>query len=486
MKANIACWPIATVAMIVIAVNVVFVCCRLMLPYPVSEWEAGLVNDAWRLATGLPVYRAPSEHATTMYGPAQMAVLAGLFDLLGPSLQAGRLLNIFAGLAAVLVLALSFARRNWLEIVVSVALLLSVNGWTGYYFVETRPDMVAVLWAVLGLLLLYRASEAANPAGEGGLAFVGSLLILTGAFFKQTMVVFVVVPLLAELLGRTAGRRYVVALLPPALALVAVAILRTSPSLWHFMVEVPSQYRIFPTGIFNGAKLLLGLPLFVLAVVHWLVTDARDNWRTPVARWLVVSAAIAIASSLPAYAKEGGTNNSLIPGLLAIGAFCTWRFSAALDLLNAPGRPWQLRLCAGMVLAVALFLHSLPSPAPLSAKMLKQGHGTLEYSALLEELRRLPGKVVSFDDPWMALKTKGYAGMVLVFEADAIGWNPARLKVLPEIETADYVVALRGIAVTGGPNWWPKEETLQAAGFVKADFPNVVSSVYQLWRRDRR
>lgn len=486
MRSNPACWPLALAAVFNIAANVLFVGHRLFLPYPVSPWEAGLVTEAWRMLHGLPVYGAVGEHATTMYGPLQTVLLAGIFEFTGETLLAGRLINTIAGIAVVLAIAVTVTRREWLALMVAVALLLSINGWTGYYFVETRPDLVSAAWTVAGLVVLYRGAVAPELRSQLVLTIVGSLLILTGAMFKQTALAFVGMPVVAQLFLLRFDRRLAIALIPPALGVIGVLALSLSPGLWHFMVKVPAQYRLYPTGYVDNALALLSLPLFIAALLHWLLTDARDNWHTPLVRWLLAGLVCAIGSALLAAAKDGASANTLIPALLAIGAFCSWRVGVALDLLRGD-RPLAFRLAAGTLLAALLLAHVFRSSGPLSAQMYNRGHGTAEYAAMIDAVRKLPGKVVSFDDPWIALKAKGYAGTTMVFEADAVKWDRNQTQALrKELTSADYVVTIRGGTVSGDPDWWLKEQVLYDSGFTPMEIPNVRSSVYQLWSRERR
>jgi len=489
--------PIDLVVLFIVIANAIFISYRLFLPYPVNPWEAGIVTDAWRMLQGDPIYAIGTDHATTVYGPLTTAVLALAFEFTGPTLELGRFMSAISGTAVVILLAAIFGNRDRLTFAVAVALLLAADSRTGYYFTETRPDMTYIFSTILALIVLYHSLESTKAAPRAVLTAAGCGLLMIAAMFKQTALAFVFVPMLAVLpqYGKMYFRKQLVfAAIPIAAGLVTVgAVWYLAPGLWYFMFEVVGQYKIpiLRTGRI-AIELVTSVPLFWLAMLHWLYTDARNDWRSPRIRWLMAAMACAIPTSLAGAARDGGAPNSLIPALLCIGAFCAWRAPVAIELLRDDKRPFSLRAVTGILLSVLLFAHAYPVPGALSSDAFK-GDGVADRSKVIAETRLLPGKVVCPDDPTIPLMAKGYAGRTALFEADPVYWDPSRSQAVEkEIQSADYVIAMRhglmpsGKAlVTAEVGWGSGDNVLIAAGFTKSRFRTISSPVYELWRRTR-
>jgi hypothetical protein len=366
-----------------------------------------------------------------------------------------------------------------------------------YYFSETRPDMDAIFFTTMALIAFYRAQEVAQGRMQILLRVTGSILLVTAVLFKQTAAVFMLVPALAQFL-RSGFRRQLLPALSPVFAVLAMfaAIRYSNPGLWHFIVEVPSQYhvpiaRIGPI----GTEFLISVPLFLFSVVHWLYTDAVDMRESPRTRWLLATLACAIPSGIIFFAKDGGAQNSLIPAILSVSAFCVWRAPFLFESLRNFSQPPLLRIAIGLLFGFMLFAHAYPTPGALSPVSLTAGHGTNERARIVDEARLLPGRVVCPDDPTIALDAKGYAGRTAVFEADASNlWHTDRIASLTkEFESADYVIVMRhGFLPNGqalvstvlGPG--TNDEALQASGFIKSQFESTSTPVYELWKRARR
>src|SRR5262249_33113969 len=357
--------------------------------------------------------------------------------------EAGRVVSAMSGIAVVLMIASLFGRSDRLTFLVAVALLLAANSRTGYYFTETRPDIASLFFATMALIVFYHGQESTTKARIALIA-AGSVLLIIAVMFKQTAAAFAFVPGLAMLAQfekfSLCERRFLFPMIPIGGVLVLlIGIWYLSPGLWHFMVEIPWQYRIYILRMARmGVELLTSFPLFVLAMTHWAFADAQDGWQLPRARWLMATLICAIPSWRAAFDKDGGGANSLIPAILAISSFCAWRVPVALALLRDNRRPLPLRVAMGMLLGILLFAHAYPVPEQqLGRKALRGGHGTTDRSSVVAEVSLLPGKVISPDDPTIALIAKGYAGRTAVFEADAVYWAPSQALVR-EIDSADF------------------------------------------------
>lgn len=489
--------PISIVIFFILIANVIFITFRLLLPYPASPWQAGIVTDAWRMLQGEAVYAVGTDHATHMYGPLVTVLLAQAFRFTGPVLYIGGLGSAISGIALVTILARVFGRGDRIACGVAAALLLAANTRTSNYFTETRPDLGSLLFAALALFVLYRGLESPSEKPRLALVLTGVSLLVVAVLFKQTAAVFMFTPALSMVGGRSGSssfrKRVSAAAMPIVGVLVVLGLMRQfAPGLWHFMVEVPAQYHIPALRAGRMAvELLTSLPLFLLALLHWLFTDALDTWQLPRVRWLLATLFCAIPASVVAFAKDGGSSNSLIPAFLSVGAFCAWRAPVALALLRDAARPLPLRTIGGVIFGFMLFAHVYPVPGALSKAGLKGGHGVNERALVIAEARSFTGKVVCPDDPTIPLMAKGYAGRTAVFEADAVYWDPARMQaVVQEISSADYVIVMRHGLLPGGNalvttnlDWGDKEHMLRSSGFIKSAFRTSSTPVYELWRR---
>ena len=417
--------PIGAITFFILIANAVFIGFRCLLPYPINPWEAGIVVDAWRALQGETIYAVGIDHATHMYGPLTTAFLAQAFEFTGPLLQLGRFVSAVSGIAIVVLLAKIFGRGHHLAFGVAAALLLAANSRSGNYFSETRPDMVSLFLALLALIVLYHGLESTRGGPRITFILAGCALLGVATLFKQTAAAFMFVPAFAMLskFGSLTLRNVVPALTPIAGVLAMFAAMwQFAPGMWHFVVEVPAQYHVSRLrAAWMALELLSTMPLFLIALLHWLFTDAPDTYKRPQARWLIATLICSVPTALLAFAKDGGDTNSLIPAILSMGAFCAWRTPLALALLGDAGRPLPARTAAGLLFGILLFSHAYPvsqarAPGELSQHALKRGLGLTDRALIIEEARLLAGKVVCPDDPTIPLMAKGYAGRTAVFE----------------------------------------------------------------------
>src|SRR5207253_100577 len=191
-----------------------------------------------------------------------------------------------------------------------------------------------------------------------------------GFFFKQTVSVFAAVPLVAlVLLGRRPIRSEVLLALVPLAAtggaILAVKVL--SPTVYHYIVEVPGAYTIdYPFAVKCAWEFLAESPLFLVLIGEWIVRDGGSLRKDPRVRWLMAVLAVAIPCSAVAFAKSRGAANSLLPALLAIMAFSALRLPRLVRHLENPASPLHARLMFGMLLALFLLITIFPHPGVLA------------------------------------------------------------------------------------------------------------------------
>ncbi len=316
----------------------------------------------------MPVYElAPDGHATHMYGALVPWVQGELFRWVGPNNVSGRVISLVSSLIMVTLLtaALRGGRSAW-YFALGWAALLGVNHRSGQYFAENRPDMTALLFGAMALFLLGFGQERRRPI----FVALGSVCLVVGFFFKQTVAIFAVVPLIALVLRckRTTRLEVLLALVPLAVATAVIFGLKVwSPTVYHYMVEVPGAYRVnWPRAVKFLWELLLDSPLFLLVFGEWLVFGARSLQADPRVRWLLAVLAVAIPFSAVSHAKVGGWPNCLLPALLAMMAFCVLRLPALFRRVeNAPAAaPRGLRVCDVSGTHPAHDHVSAPDPCP--------------------------------------------------------------------------------------------------------------------------
>lgn len=486
---------LTSVAIVVASVASLII--RATLPYPINVWEAGLLTDAARMAQGLRVYDPAIEHATTMYSPLTTIVLSEIYKVFGFGLQAGRWLNVVAASISLVMILAWFARPRFADISIALAFLLAGHTRAAAYFAESRPDMTAILLILPSLWLVYRGLELARGAAQVAWVAAGSLVLAAAVFTKQTALAYAAIAPVVVLLSDRSPRRFLLSLLPFVPAIVAMAVTwKYFPGVWRYMIEVPSQYGV-PLANLRQQIVELGgaAPLFLMALVQWLLTDAAADMKRPRIRWLMVFIACACGSGCIAAAKEGAYFNSLIPAFLGMGAFCAWRIPVLLGLLARTDIAWTARSVAAATLAFLLVIFVTPNFDLFRIRGQFVGLGDASRPLVIAEARELPGKVVSPDDPTLALMAKGYAGRSAVFQADLVRWVPTRIEpLIEEIALADWVILMTAVHVVPGKptnpvliglDWWPREDVLHRLGFKRVAFKSTSDPLYQLWRKEK-
>ena len=451
---------------------------RLDAPYPLSPWESMLVVDAWRVNHGEAVYSMPDDGpAAWMYGPLAIWANALAFDFAGPNLQTPRLIEAAAAVATAGLLALVFLRRGGL-MVGALAFFLAA---TQFYrareaFAESRPDAISVLFEAVALVLLYLGTRRAGWRGWACTA-AGSAACVVGFFFKQPAAAAAAVPAVAMLMSRERGGwgRAVAPLVAVGAAVLGVYLFW--PVGWFYMVSVPGMYG------YNGDRAwvaAIGLvrwnTLFLL--VFGATLAARVGRRDPAVGWCLASVAVLTAAALPAFAKQGGTVNSLLPSFLAMSAFTC----AVLPELAArlSGRGWGLRLAAAIVLFVVPISDAVTVDGGGMKYAERRRNGDAGWADLVGFVASVPGRTVCPEDPTIPLFANGYAGRTLMVERDARGWAehlPA--PVVDEVRSADRVV--RVVAPWSGID----REDLRKLGFRLIRTPATRSDTYDFFRKER-
>jgi hypothetical protein len=488
-RAQLSVWlcraPLLAAAVFIILISGFNLTRLIYAPAPRNPWEALQIVEGWRSVQRMPVYDlSPAGHATHMYGALAPWVQGELFRWVGPNNISGRVLSLCSSLLLVIVLVVGLvgARPAW-YLPVACAAMIGVSHRCGHYFAENRPDMTALLFATIGIYFLAAGNERRRPA----YFILGSACLVVGFFFKQTATPFSIVPLVALCLRGRWPTRWEISLALVPVTIVCGVILGLkylSPAVHHYMIEVPGAYSInWPRFVKFLADPLLDSPLFVVLLAECVFFDERSFREDPRLLWLMAVLAVTIPLSALARAKAGGAANSLLPMLLPMMAFCAFRLPRLLERLEHRRAPLVPRFLAGSFLAILLFCTIFPHLTVANAIIPPKSRWDPGYWQAVALARELPGKVVSPEDPTIALHAKRYAGHNLTAEKDAQPLNGNWTEAIPdrvveEIRRADYVFDLT--------DYWGAnidEALLSDLGFEPATPANLDSGCYKLWRR---
>ena len=214
--------------------------------------EGVILTGAWQVSQGAIPYRDFSN----IYGPGQVALLGGLFAVLGKSLLLARLYDwaIRCGITLVIWGLL----RPFLSPVRRLAAHLSIVCWLHRSAMPLYPVYPALLCQLGAIWLLLRPSDARRARLRH---FCSGLLVGGGILFRHDLGALFAVLLvagswmLARQHGQDAQKRNILPLalgtmLPPVLAYGGLLWWVPFPVLWHQLVSLPlfafPAYRALP------------------------------------------------------------------------------------------------------------------------------------------------------------------------------------------------------------------------------------------------
>jgi hypothetical protein len=358
-----------------------------------------------------------------------------------------------------------------------------VNHRSGQYFAENRPDMPALFFAALAVLLMGSGLEARR-----GLSVVlGTACLVLGFFLKQTVTIFAAVPMVALVLRgrRPTGSEILLALMPPAvIGGVILGLKVLSPAVYHYMVEIPGAYAIdWPRVAKFAWELLLDSPLFLVLLGDWIVFDGGSLRADPRVLWLMAVLAVAVPFSAMAYAKVGGWPNSQLPALLAMMTFCALRLPRLWRRIGDPATPTRSRMMLGMFLAVLLLMTTFPHLTKANNLIVSTGPWDDAYWQAVSLTGRLPGTVACPEDPTIPLYARHRVVRNLFSEKDAHPVNGAWPTAVPEAVLAELLAADYVVDVI---DYWG--ENIDAALLARAGFEPIEGlpldpQCYRIWGR---
>jgi hypothetical protein len=472
--------PVLLAALVSIGFTTVSIVFRLHRPFPLNPYESAYVLDGYRAEKGLPVYEPLSiGHATMPYGPLQPYLLGLIYHFTGPNLYGGRVISLLAGLGLTALFIWAFAeiRTFWYGLIVA-AMVVSIHYRCRAYFTEARPDLLGLLLASAALMLAFIAHQRL----KFWLYVPATFCFLAAFLFKQTFAVTALIPPLAILINRpSAIRRHLVISLSPGIALFAcMVILKTCfPLVWFYAFQVQAQMAIPPGRILEGIyDLFIYSPLYValaFALGMHPGFNARDE---PKMNWLLAATVILGLASTLAFAKRGGSYNSLMLGFAPMIAFCIIALPRVIGLLADPNFPRITRGATSAVLGL-LFLATTFGIPRSNDFVFHAVWSNGNYREMIKIAKSLPGHVISPDDPTITFFATGQLDRSIDLEATAYGLpSTSPLPINRYFQRATWIIRMDA---NSGPK---NDQWMRDLGFRRtlADGP---PQGYSIWRNTR-
>lgn len=424
--------PVVLVTTMAINTSVKTIVHRLTLQVPQNPWEAAIVVDAARVSQGLPIYfEIGGPHATHLYGPFTNYLLGTIYRATGPQLWVGRAVNLTsAGIILIVILLGAIDRRRPLQWLLAIGFFIALHYKCRAYFTETRPDLIGAMFATLAFVAAYYACVRERM----WLYVLSALLAVIAFLFKQPYAAVAAVPPLAVVLARPRRmwRHLVFAAVPLAALVLTLLIMRTQfPLAYLYSVKAPSGFKVgWNRIVFAFMALWLYTPVYAICLAADVLVRRTDLRKDPKRLWLHSAAAVGGAAGVLAFAKHGGTYNSLLLGWIPMTAFILLTLPGLIDrwyarltddvpadnAADAPGPVrvpvWDFTRLAYLGL-FAIFLGSVVYTnhygVPLAGRWaFDGGHGTSESREnMIRLVQRLEGKVIVPDDPTLTLHALG-------------------------------------------------------------------------------
>lgn len=481
--------------------------------YPLTSWESSFIVQGEALRRGDHIYHYPplphkasrlaypDGHANVvdaegnpypwlylgpaanMYGPALPHLLSWIFHVTGPTLPVGRLVTLGAvGLLAVLSILVLPRRGRWSPTVLLTvfALLMANHLRARAFFSEIRPDVLAIALFAVGTAVLWWCHERRRF----GLYPLGLALMVVAFLFKQTVAPLTAVPLMGVLLTRPPGwwkKDLWLTLLCPMVVLATVQVLKHGfPVVYYYAFFMPTQWRFDPARYWYAPwNALVFCPILLVGLALWaMLPGVGAKPKSTAAWWLLAATGMGLAAASVYFSKRGGSFNSYlvcwIPGSMLMGLVTSW-------LVADAAVPRRIRATVvGLILPVALLGSTFGVyKSNYFANDGGLAHGSDEWRSVIDLASRLPGKVISPEDPTITMFATGWIEGTLQTEIDAVANERLPEHVRRELITAEWVVD-----VNTRYSMYLTDVDLWRLGFDPVDVPMWGKrSNYRLWKR---
>lgn len=451
---------------------------RISMQYPLDWWESMFITDAARAVHHVPVYeKVGTGHATHMYGPLGTYLMAAIYSVIGTSITAGRWVSLVSGIASTILFVIAFTeRRKFSYYLIGAALFLSLHIRCIHLFTNTRPDSIAFLLASIALFFAYRAQQLNQILWY----LPAALLIVISFLFKQTFAVTAVVPPLAVFFIRSANwkKQFIYSLIPLAgMVLCAITLKAGFPRVWFYMVTVPKLYSVKEVRVPLALETLFMYNPFYLAVIAPLLFGAPKLLRDDKSKWLYAAMIIGGGMGILAFAKQGGTYNSLLMVYAPMAAFCMLKLPLAVDLiLQIPMGLFGRVACS---LSLPFMLSATATGTPITMRMaFTHASNTPDFKKAVALAKSLDGRVVCVDEPVITLLALGQFDPSLEAEIEALGSGKTMQRILgKETSSAKYVISVN---TSDMPS--KSAPLLRRVGFRAVQMPELGAG-YVVWQR---
>jgi hypothetical protein len=159
--------------------------CQILSPWMDEIMEGREAAKSWLVSRNTGIYTDLKDYPLliTFYGPVYYLVSGWTAHLTGSGMQAARLVSAASGLMLASVVGAFAARRSGSLLAGAVSGLVALCSPTMIYAAYARPDILALLLLMAGVLLLFAAMERERPPWP--LLVPAAILLCLAAFTKQ-------------------------------------------------------------------------------------------------------------------------------------------------------------------------------------------------------------------------------------------------------------------------------------------------------------
>jgi hypothetical protein len=472
--------PVFVAAVASAAVSIAAIIFRLTRHYPLNPYESEYFVDGYRALHGLAVYEPLGVgHATMAYGPLEPYLLGLLFRLGGPSFLAARAVSTAAGLLICGLFIRCIAELRTLAYgFIVAAMVLALQLRCRAFLTEARPDLASMALAVLAILVAFEA----HRRGRSLLYALVVPLIVTAFLFKQTYAVAALIPPLAILLTRPKPlARHLALTATPILGLLlcVIALKIFFPLVWFYSFTSQSQFQVSLPRLLEALyDLLLYSPLYLALAFAVALHPKLGKIHEDKILWIHAATLAGGAASMLAFAKHGGSFNSLLLGFVPMIAFSVIMLPRVLRLVSEQQLPLFGRV--GVPITLGLCFLATTFGVPRSEDFaFHDTWGSDSYGEMIRFARTLHGRVISPDDPTITLFAFGKLDRSIDAEAGAYGLpSVAPLPVVRYLQSADIIIRMTSNA---GPK---PDEWMKGIGY-RQTLRSTTPPGYSIWRRNR-
>jgi hypothetical protein len=369
-----------------------------------------------------------------------------------------------------------FRRLPWIFAIAGVAMLMSFNLRSNTFFSQIKPDMPALGFALLALILTFQAMEKGRWA-----CYPLALVSFCVAYlFKQTAAMFTLVPLVSLLLRqRWSLRDWLAVAAPPAtIATLILALYIFAPNVHFHMITAVSRWTIqIERLVVSPLRFLSFSSLLPAALFMIILIRPGISLNDPESRWLVAVCVGLLPGSFLAWSKLGGGLNSFLPALLPLTVLSIVGIAGAWETVRANHISRACTHAFAWLIGLMMMANGIVTSRGELQALFFDGHGDGHYPQVVQYVSKLKGRVICPDDPTIPIRALGQTGRSSWAEYDTVVSQSVPHYFQTEIMSADYVIVVN----SWGLNLMTPD-ILRAANFEPAGWGGADMGVYSLWR----